>query len=115
MNQNGDDFPILGIDHIEFWVGNALQSSYFFRKAWGFHETAYAGLETGVEDRTARLLEQGEIRFLLTGSLTPDTRIVEHVRAHGDGVKDVALHVPDAEEAWRHATAHGATSVMEPT
>ncbi|TML79971.1 MAG: 4-hydroxyphenylpyruvate dioxygenase [Actinobacteria bacterium] len=114
-NGAGDVFPILGIDHLEFWVGNAAQSSYYFRKAWGFSEAAYAGLETGVTDRTSRLLVQGECRFLLTGALDPDSPIAAHVRAHGDGVKDIALRVPDAEDAWRYATAHGATSVMEPT
>jgi len=114
-NGAGDVFPILGIDHLEFWVGNAAQSSYYFRKAWGFSEAAYAGLETGVTDRTSRLLVQGECRFLLTGALGPDSPIAAHVRAHGDGVKDIALRVPDAEDAWRYATAHGATSVMEPT
>jgi len=115
MNENGDVFPILGIDHLEFWVGNAAQASYYFRKAWGFNEAAYAGLETGLHDRTSRLVVQGECRFLFTGALGPESPIGEHVRAHGDGVKDIALRVPDAEDAWRHATAHGATSVMEPT
>ena len=114
-NGAGDVFPILGIDHLEFWVGNAAQASYYFRNAWGFNEAAYAGLETGLTDRTSRLLVQGECRFLLTGALDPDSPIAAHVRAHGDGVKDIALRVPDAEDAWRYATAHGATSVMEPT
>jgi 4-hydroxyphenylpyruvate dioxygenase len=115
MGDNGDAFPILGIDHLEFWVGNAAQSAFYFRKAWGFSEAAYAGLETGVHDRTSRLLVQGECRFVLSGALGPESPIAEHVLRHGDGVKDIALRVPDAEDAWRHATEHGATSVMEPT
>ena len=115
MNDSDDVFPILGIDHLEFWVGNAAQASYYFRKAWGFNEAAYAGLETGSHDRTSRLLVQGECRLLLTGALDPDSPIAEHVHAHGDGVKDIALRVPDAEDAWRYATSRGATSVMEPT
>src|SRR5439155_6964787 len=114
-NGAGDVFPILGIDHLEFWVGNAAQASYYFRTAWGFNEAAYAGLETGVQDKTSRLLVQGECRFLFTGALGPESPIAEHVRAHGDGVKDIALRVPDAEDAWRYATSHRATSVMEPT
>ncbi len=110
-----DQFPILGIDHVEFWVGNAVHSSSFFRTVMGFRQAAYGGLETGLTDRTSRLMTQGEIRFLLTGSLTPDSPIAAHVRAHGDGVKDVALRVPDCEEAWRLATERGAVSVLEPT
>lgn len=109
-----DAFPVLGIDHVEFWVGNALQAGSFFGGAFGFHEVAYAGLETGVADRTSRVLAQGEVRFVLTGALRPDSQIAEHVRVHGDGVRDVALRVPDAEEAWRVAVGRGARSVAEP-
>src|SRR5467141_2367619 len=115
MNDNGDVFPILGIDHLEFWVGNAAQASFYFRKAWGFSEAAYAGLETGLQDRTSRLLVQGECRFLLTGAMGPESPIAQHVRAHGDGVKDVAFRVPDAADAYEYATTHGATGVLEPT
>jgi 4-hydroxyphenylpyruvate dioxygenase len=109
-----DDFPILGIDHVEFWVGNALQSAQYFRSVWGFRETAYAGLETGSKDRVSRVVEQGEIRFVLTGALAPESEIAEHVHRHGDGARDIALRVSDAEDAWRYATAHGARSVAEP-
>lgn len=109
-----DNFPILGIDHVEFWVGNALQSAHYYRTVWGFREIAYAGLETGSRDRVGRVLEHGEIRFLLTGALGPDAEIADHVRYHGDGVRDIALRVGDAEEAWRYATSHGARSVYEP-
>jgi 4-hydroxyphenylpyruvate dioxygenase len=110
-----DTFPILGIDHLHFYCGDALQSAQFFRTAFGFTETAYAGLETGVRDRVSRVLEQGEIRLVMTGSLEPDTEISRHVMQHGTGVRDVALRVPDAEEAWRTATKRGAVSVAEPS
>ena len=112
---NGDAFPIQAIDHIEFWVGNAKQAAYYFTNAWGFRPTAYAGLETGVRDHTSRLVVQGDIRFVFTGALQPDSPIADHVRRHGDGVKDVAFRVPDAEEAYRLAMERGATSVLEPT
>jgi 4-hydroxyphenylpyruvate dioxygenase len=111
---NADGFPILGIDHVEFWVGNALQSSFYFSRAFGFAETAYAGLETGLHDRTSRLIEQGECRFVFTGSLTPDSEVAEHVRAHGDGVRDIALLVPNVEHAYETALARGARGVSEP-
>jgi 4-hydroxyphenylpyruvate dioxygenase len=115
LNADGDAFPIQAIDHIEFWVGNAKQSAYYFSNAWGFRPTAYAGLETGVRDRTSHLLEQKNIRFVLTGALEPDSPIADHVRRHGDGVKDVAFRVPDAEEAFRVAVDRGARPVEEPT
>ena len=110
-----DAFPILGIDHIEFWVGNAKQAAFYYANAFGFTPTAYAGLETGIRDRTSQLVTQGEIRFVLTGALGPDSPIGEHVARHGDGVKDVAFRVPDAEDAYRLALSRGATGVTEPT
>ena len=111
---NGDAFPIQAIDHIEFWVGNAKQSAYYFANAWGFAPTAYAGLETGIRDRTGRMVVQGDIRFVFTGALSPDSPIAEHVRRHGDGVHDVAFRVADAEEAYRTAVERGAEGVQEP-
>ena len=77
--QGHDDFmPLHGIDHVELYVGNALQSAYFYIHALGFREVAYAGLETGVRDRTSHVLEQGRIRLVLTGALTPDHEIGLH-------------------------------------
>jgi 4-hydroxyphenylpyruvate dioxygenase len=111
---NGDGFPIQAIDHIEFWVGNAKQSAYYFSNAWGFRPAAYAGLETGVRDRASHLVVQGDIRFVFSGALVPDSPIAEHVARHGDGVKDVAFRVPDAEEAYGLAVSRGARSVLEP-
>ena len=110
-----DAFPIQGIDHIEFWVGNAKQAAFYYANAFGFSPTAYAGLETGVRDRTSHLVQQGDIRFVLTGALGPDSPIASHVSRHGDGVRDVAFRVPDAEDAYRVALARGATGVAEPT
>lgn len=106
--------PLMGIDHIEFWVGNARQSSHFYSRAMGFTPVAYAGLETGVRDRVSFVMQQGDVRFVLTGALGPDGEIAEHVKTHGDGVKVVALAVPDAEKAWQEATSHGARSALSP-
>jgi 4-hydroxyphenylpyruvate dioxygenase len=109
-----DFMPLHGIDHVELWVGNASQAAYFYRQALGFKEVAYAGLETGVRDRTSHVLEQGRIRIVLTGALTPDHEIGRHVARHGDGVKVIGLSVPDAEYAYRTAVERGATGVREP-
>src|SRR6476619_4195666 len=90
-----DSFPIQGIDYIEFYVGNAKQAAHFYRTAMGFNVTAYAGPETGVRDRASYVLEQGKIRFVLTAPMLPEGEISEHVLKHSDGVKDIALRVPD--------------------
>ncbi|HEX9694841.1 MAG TPA: 4-hydroxyphenylpyruvate dioxygenase [Actinomycetota bacterium] len=109
-----DAFPVLGIDHIEFWTGNAKQAAYYYTRALGFREVAFAGLETGVRDRTTRVLQQGKIRFAITGSLGPSSPVAAHVARHGDGVRDIALRVPDAEEAYRVALERGAIDVHSP-
>jgi len=110
-----DVMPLLGIDHVEYYVGNARQAAFYYSKAFGFGVTAYAGPETKVRDRASYVLEQGEARFVLTGAMGPQGPIAEHVSEHGDGVHDVAFRVPDATHAWEYATTHGATSVQEPT
>lgn len=109
-----DEMPLLGIDHVELYVGNAPQAAYWFTHALGFRRSAYAGLETGVRDRSSHVLEQGRIRFVLTAPLLGTSEIARHVAAHGDGVRVIALSVPDAEHAYRYAVQHGARGVREP-
>jgi 4-hydroxyphenylpyruvate dioxygenase len=109
-----DFMPLDGWDHVELYVGNAKQAAYFYEHAFGFARTAYAGPETGVRDRASYVLEQGEIRLVLTSGLRPDSEITRHACSHGDGVKDVALAVPSATEAYRQAVQRGARGVAEP-
>jgi 4-hydroxyphenylpyruvate dioxygenase len=109
-----DFMPLNGVDHVELYVGNALQAAYYYAHAFGFREVAYAGLETGTRDRASHVLEQGRIRLVLTGALHSDSPIAAHQRNHGDGVKVIALSVPDVDHAYREATARGATGVEEP-
>jgi 4-hydroxyphenylpyruvate dioxygenase len=109
-----DVMPVHGIDHVELYVGNAAQAAYFFTHAYGFTETAYAGLETGRRDRVSHVLEQGRIRLVLTGTLKGGDDIAAHHARHGDGVHKIALSVPDAAQAYEHAVAHGARGVHTP-
>ena len=109
-----DFMPLDGWDHAEFWVGNAKQAAYFYEHAMGFTRTAYAGPETGVRDRASYVLEQGDIRFVVTSALREEHEITRHLAKHGDGVRDIALTVPDATQAYREAIARGAEGVVEP-
>src|SRR5882724_1636628 len=109
-----DHMPLDGWDHVELWVGNAKQAAYWYEHALGFARVAYAGPETGVRDRASYVLEQAEIRFVLTSPLREASEISQHVARHGDGVKDIALAVPDATEAYRQAMQRGARGVVEP-
>ncbi len=113
-DQAHDVFPINGTDHIEFWVGNAKQAAHFYRTAFGFRLTAYRGPETGTRDRVSYVLEQNKVRFVLTTALTPDHPVQQHVNRHGDGVRDLALWVDDAREAFARAVERGAEVVFEP-
>ena len=110
-----DFLPINGTDYIEFYVGNAKQAAHYYRTAFGFRLVAYAGLETGVRDKTSYVLQQDKIRFVLTTPLLPEHSISDHIKLHGDGVRDLALWVDDAESAYKETTKRGARGVMEPT
>src|SRR5919205_66472 len=110
-----DTFPINGTDYIEFWVGNAKQASHYYRSAFGFELLAYRGPETGVRDRASYLLQQNKIRLVLTTPLGPEGPIAEHIRKHGDGVRDIALWVDDARDAYRKARERGARGLQDPT
>ncbi|HTK82186.1 MAG TPA: 4-hydroxyphenylpyruvate dioxygenase [Bacteroidota bacterium] len=110
-----DFLPINGTDFIEFYVGNAKQAAHYYRTAFGFKLVAYAGLETGVRDKTSYVLQQDKIRFVLTTPLIPEHSISDHIKLHGDGVRDIALWVDDAESAYLETTKRGGRGVMEPT
>ncbi|RTZ02136.1 4-hydroxyphenylpyruvate dioxygenase [Flavobacterium sp. RSP49] len=110
-----DFLPLLGTDYVEFYVGNAKQSAHYYKTAFGYQSLAYAGLETGVRDRTSYVLKQDKIRIVLTTPLTQDSLIHDHLRKHGDGVKVAALWVEDAKSAYEETMKRGARSFMEPT
>ena len=91
-----DFLPLNGTDYVELYVGNAKQAAHFYKTALGFQDLAYAGLETGIKDRSSYVLAQGKIRIVLTTPLTNEGDISDHLKEHGDGVKAVALWVDDA-------------------
>ncbi len=105
---------LLDWDHLHFYVGNAKQAAHFYATSFGFEVVAYAGPETGVPGRASYLVAQNDLRFVLTTALGPEGPIAAHVQKHGDGIRDVALRVPDAAAAFREAVAAGAQPVAEP-
>ena len=115
--KDADDFlPILGTDYVEYYVGNAKQAAHFYKTALGFQSLAYAGLETGLKDRTSYVVVQDKIRLVFTTPMpgTNNTEITNHIVKHGDGVKVIALWVEDATKAWEETTKRGAQSYFEP-
>ncbi len=115
MTNKIKSLPINGTDYVEFYVGNAKQAAHFYQSAFGFQPVAYAGLETGLKDRTSYVLRQDKITFVLTGALTPDSEVAKHHKLHGDGVKTIALNVDDAKKAYEETTSKGAISDFVPT
>lgn len=110
-----DFLPIKGMDHVEFYVGNAKQAAHYYRTGFGFTQTAYSGLETGNRQTASYVMEQGKIRLVLTTALTPDHPVSRHCYLHGDGVGVIAMEVPDAASAYAEATKRGATGAISPT
>jgi 4-hydroxyphenylpyruvate dioxygenase len=105
---------LTGWDHIEFWVGNARAFTQFMASGFGFEVVAYAGPETGVADRASYVLQQGDIRFVVTGAMRPTSEIAAHVRAHGDGVRDLAFAAVDARLTYLAALERGAVGLQVP-
>ncbi len=115
LEQEVDFMPLNGTDHIEFYVGNAKQSAYYYQAAWGYELIAYAGPETGVRDRASYVLRQGKVTLILTTAMNSDSEISNHVNKHGDGVKFLSLWVDDATNAFNEAVKRGAKVFMTPT
>ncbi len=114
FEQAQDFLPINGTDYVELYVGNAKQAAHFYKTAFGFQDLAYAGLETGVRDRTSYVLQQGKIRLVLTTPFDPESEIAQHLRMHGDGVRVIALWVNDAYDAFKQTTTRGAKPYLQP-
>jgi 4-hydroxyphenylpyruvate dioxygenase len=110
-----DSLSLRRIDHVRFFVGNARQSAYFYRNAFGFEVVAYEGLETGVKHEAGYVLRQGTITFVLTSSLRANDPDNMRLIFHGDGVKDIALEVDDVKQAFEHVVGRGAIGVTPPT
>ncbi|WP_374929834.1 4-hydroxyphenylpyruvate dioxygenase [Kytococcus sedentarius] len=112
---SNDPFPVTGWDSIVFVVGNATQASHFYQSAFGMELVAYSGPENGNRDHKAFVLKSGNIKFVLKGAVDPQSPLLDHHRAHGDGVVDISLEVPDVDKCIEHARSVGATVLQEPT
>ncbi len=110
-----DAVAIRKVDHVRFFVGNARQSAYFYRKAFGFDVVAYEGLETRVRHEAGYVLKQGDITFVLISPLRSDHPEYHRLMEHGDGVMDIALEVDDVAAAYAETTKRGAVGISPPS
>ncbi|HEX8767041.1 MAG TPA: 4-hydroxyphenylpyruvate dioxygenase [Jatrophihabitans sp.] len=113
-DQSTDPFPVTGWDAVVFVVGNATQTAHYYQSAFGMDLVAYSGPETGNRDHKSYVLRSGSCRFVVSGGVSPDSPLLDHHRAHGDGVIDIALEVPDVDRCIRQARSQGATILEEP-
>lgn len=102
------------IHHVEFYVGNAKQAEFYYRNAFGFSRAAYSGLETGNRETTSYVMRQNRVNLVLTTPLNDDHYAAEHIKEHGDGVRDIAFQVEDADYAFNEAVKRGAEPAIEP-
>lgn len=109
-----DPLQLIDVDHVRFFCGNAKQAAHFYASTFGFNVSQVSDLTTGSRDAAHYLLTQGNIRFVLTTGLTHDHPSSRHVMKYGDGVKDVAFTVFDAEAAYKRAISNGGESAQEP-
>lgn len=112
--QTTDPFPVKGVDHIAFLVGNAKQAAHYYSTAFGMSLVAYRGPEQGYRDYAEYVLTSGSARFVLRGAVHAAAPGADHHARHGDGVTDIALEVPDVDAAYAYALAHGATGLQDP-
>jgi 4-hydroxyphenylpyruvate dioxygenase len=110
-----DFLPLLGIDYVEFYVGNSKQSAHYFKSAFGFQSEAYSGLETGNRENVSFVIKQEKIRLILTSSYKTNSIVNEHCNKHGDGVKVIAFLVDDATRSFDETVKRGAKPYMKPT
>jgi 4-hydroxyphenylpyruvate dioxygenase len=114
-DDSADAFPVLGLDHIRFAVGNARQAAHWYSSAFGMRVGAYRGPETGHPELAEYVLTSGKARFVLTGEVRAGTWVGKRVAEHGDGVVDLAITVPDVDAAVAHARGAGAKVLSEPS
>src|SRR5919198_578267 len=113
-DETRDPFPVKAMDAVVFVAGNATQTAWFYRYAFGMELVAYSGPETGNRDHKAYVLKSGSARFVIKGGVSPDSPLLDHHRRHGDGVVDLALEVANVDRCVAHARRQGATVLEEP-
>jgi 4-hydroxyphenylpyruvate dioxygenase len=114
ITEEGDFLQIKSIDHLHFYVGNAMHAMYYWWKGLGFTPVAYSGLETGNREFASYVMQSGQIRLVLSAPYSPSSPLAAHHMVHGDGVKLIALEVDDVDKAWKETTSRGGKSVWAP-
>lgn len=122
-----------GYDHVTWWVNNAKQVAQYYTTRMGFRPVAFRDLSTGSRAIASHVVENGAVRFVISGPIRSSSRIQQdgdetigpkeqklldemyaHLDRHGDAVKDVAFEVDDVRAVYESAVASGAHAVQAP-
>lgn len=117
MNENivVSDFLKAEYDFVEYYVGMAKMVTYWHVKALGFKVVAYAGPETGVEDKCSYYIVKNDIKLVITSASQPSSyKIVSFVDLHGNGIKRIAIRVDNVDTFFARAMKRGAIPVKHP-
>ena len=113
---NGEEFfSITNFHHLKFYVGNAKQACYYYKKVFGFHLYAYSGPETGNYDSVQYVMKNNQIFFVLVTPLKSSHPGSDWLKKHGDGVFDIAFDVESPKEAHDICIANGGNSYEQAT
>jgi len=93
-----------GIDHVEFYVGDADVEAARLCATYGFH---LHGRRVYPDHRSV-LLRLGEIQLVVTTGTSADHPAAVYVERHGDGLATIAIATDEPDEALTEAVANGA-------
>jgi 4-hydroxymandelate synthase len=105
---------IHGIDHVEWYVGDARQTAFLLCNVYGFRIAGAGGPETGLGNQRSLLLKQGDISMVLTSALNSAHPAAQYVAKHGDGIAVIAFACDDADALYHETVAKGARSITRP-
>jgi len=125
-----DLFEIVKLDHLEWYVGDALSATKVLKTGLGMELVAESKKETGNHQYSSYVLQIREVKFVVTAPYLaefkhPDNRMPNpkfsaeqanlFFKRHGNGVRAVGVEVKDAVEAYKVSTSKGAKGIVEPT
>ncbi|TQJ01781.1 4-hydroxyphenylpyruvate dioxygenase [Amycolatopsis cihanbeyliensis] len=102
----------MSVDHVVFYVADAEDAAAELVEKYGL--AVLARSSDGSPTRSVAV-GRGDIYLVFTEAPGVDHPAARYVRAHGDGVADIALEVTDARAAFAEAVRRGARPVAEPT
>ncbi|XP_057519890.1 4-hydroxyphenylpyruvate dioxygenase-like [Amaranthus tricolor] len=126
-NPKTDKFKVKRFHHIEFWCGDATNTSLLFSLGLGMPMLAKSDQSTGNLVHASYVLRSGDLHFLFTAPYSSSSSLstpsiptfdyeahASFLSSHGLGVRAVAIEVEDAKSAFAASVATGARPSAPP-